>query len=46
MLGRIIEGTFTAILVYLVLSKSNEFSTAARAVGGTYTDAVRVLQAR
>ena len=46
MVSRIIEGTITLIVVYLVLTKAAEFSTAARAVGGTYTDAVRALQGR
>lgn len=46
MIGRVIEGTITLIVVYLVLSKASEFSTASRAIGGTYVDAVKALQGR
>lgn len=46
MVGRIIEGTVTLVLVYLVLSQAQGFSAAARAAGGTYVDAVKALQGR
>lgn len=46
MMGRIIEGTLTAVIVYLVLTKASEFSTAARAAGSVYADSVRALQGR
>jgi len=44
--GRIIEGTITLILAYLVIANADKFSTAASAVGSVYTDAVRALQGR
>ena len=43
---KILEITFTLILVYLVLSRSQGFSAAVRSIGGVYTDAVKALQGR
>jgi hypothetical protein len=44
--GRVIEGTITLILAYLVIANADKFSTAASAVGSVYTDAVKALQGR
>jgi len=44
--GRIVEGTITLILAYLVIANADKFSTAATAVGSVYTDAVKALQGR
>lgn len=44
--GRIVEGTITLILVYLVVANADKFSTAAGAVGSVYTEAVKALQGR
>ncbi|MFA6198691.1 MAG: hypothetical protein WC734_06120 [Patescibacteria group bacterium] len=46
MISRIIEGTFTAVLVYLVLSQASQFSTVMSAIARTYTSGVKTLQAR
>lgn len=46
MMGRVIEGTITLVLAYLVLSNAKAFSEAAGAVGGVYTGAVKTLQGR
>ena len=44
--GKIIEGTITLVLAYLVIANAGNFSTAAGAVGQVYTDAVKALQGR
>ena len=44
--GKIIEGTITLILAYLVIANADKFSMAASAVGTIYTDAVKALQGR
>lgn len=44
--SRIIEITFVAVLVYLVLSNSAGFSQVAGASAGAYSTAVKALQAR
>ena len=44
--GRIIEGTITLILGYLILSNAAGFSTAVRAAGSVYKDSVMALQGR
>ena len=44
--GRIIEGTITLILAYLVIANADKFSIAATTVGTIYTDAVKALQGR
>jgi hypothetical protein len=44
--GKIIEGTITLVLAYLVIANADKFSTAAQAVGTVYTDAVKALQGR
>lgn len=46
MIGRILEGTATLVLVYLILTNAQGFSTAASAAGKTYVDAVKTLQGR
>jgi hypothetical protein len=43
---RIIEGTITLIMAYLVIANADKFSTAAGAVGNVYTEAVKALQGR
>ena len=46
MIGRIIEGTVTLIVVYLVLQNAQGFSSAAQAVAQGYVGSVKVLQGR
>jgi len=46
MVGRIVEGTITLIVVYLVLQNASGFSAAAQAVGSGYVGAVKALQGR
>lgn len=46
MIGRVLEGTATLVLVYLILTNAQGFSTAAQAAGGVYTGAVKTLQGR
>lgn len=46
MVGRILEGTATLVLVYLVLTNASGFSSAASAAGSVYTNAVKTLQGR
>lgn len=43
MFQRVIEGTFTIVIIGLVLANAGSFSTALRAVSSTYTEAVRAL---
>lgn len=43
MFGRIVEGTFTIVIIGLVLANADTFSTALRAVSSTYTEAIRAL---
>lgn len=45
-LGRILEGTFTLILVFLVITRADGFSTAIGAIGKLYQGSVSVLQGR
>lgn len=44
--GKIIEGTITLVLAYLIIANADKFSTAATAVGNVYTQAVTALQGR
>lgn len=44
--NRIVEITFVAVLVYLILSNANGFKTVAGASAGAYSTAVKALQAR
>lgn len=44
--GKIIEGTITLILAYLIIANADKFGTATTAVGKVYTDAVTALQGR
>lgn len=44
--GKIIEGTITLVMAFLVISNADKFSTAAQAVGSVYTEAVKALQGR
>lgn len=44
--GQVLEGTFLLIMMYLVLSRADAFSTAINAIGSVYQGSVRVLQAR
>ncbi len=44
MIRRWIEITFTAILVYLVLTNAPGFSEIVRQIGRSYVDIVRALQ--
>lgn len=46
MVGRILEGTFLAVMLFLILTHADAFSSAAKAVGGLYTGAVSTLQGR
>jgi hypothetical protein len=46
MVGKIIEGTVTLIILYLVLSNADSFGTVAQAIGTQYTGAVKTLQGR
>jgi hypothetical protein len=45
-LNRIIEGTITLVLVFLVLTNANGFDTVASAIGNLYSGAVKTLQGR
>jgi hypothetical protein len=45
-MGKIVEGTITLILAYLVIANADNFGTAVKAAGGVYTDAVKALQGR
>jgi hypothetical protein len=45
-IGRILEITFVAVLVYLVLKNSEGFSTVAGATAGAYSTSVQALQGR
>ena len=45
-INRIIEGTITLILVFLVLTNAQGFDTVASAIGNLYSNAVRTLQGR
>ena len=44
--SRIIEGTITLVILYLVLSNGAAFSGVVRAFGSVYKDSVMVLQGR
>jgi len=44
--GKIIEGTITLILAYLIIANADNFGTATKAAGGVYVDAVKALQGR
>jgi hypothetical protein len=44
--GKIIEGTITLILAYLIIANADKFSTSVTAVGKVYTEAVSALQGR
>ena len=44
--GRILEITFVAVLVYLVLKNAEGFSTVAGATAGAYSTSVQALQGR
>ncbi len=46
MVSRIIEITFTLILVYLILNNANGFSSSVSAVSSAYNSAVKSLQGR
>jgi hypothetical protein len=46
MFGKIIEGTITLVMAFLILSQADNFGTAAKAAGGVYVDAVKALQGR
>jgi hypothetical protein len=43
---RWIEITFVLIVLYLVLTNSDGFSSAVRSLGSVYTQSVRALQGR
>lgn len=44
--GRILEITFVAIVLYLVLTNSSGFSKAITSIGNTYVSGVKALQGR
>ena len=46
MIGRALELTFTAIFIYLVLSRAGAFAKATAAVGEFYTSSIKTLQGR
>lgn len=46
MISRWLEITFVLIVLYLVLSRAFGFSSAVKAIGGVYVDAVKALQGR
>jgi hypothetical protein len=46
MLSKIIDGTFVAAALYLVLSQADSFGTVVGAVSNGYSTAVRALQGR
>lgn len=46
MFGKIIEGTFVLILVYLVASNAQGFSAVVNSIGSVYASGVHALQAR
>jgi len=41
-----LEITFILVLVFLILSNAGSFNTAAAAISGLYTSAVKTLQGR
>jgi hypothetical protein len=44
--GKVVEGTITLILAFLIITNADAFGTAVGAVGTVYTDAVKALQGR
>lgn len=46
MVAQILEGTFVAVMLFLVLTHADAFSAVAKSVGSVYTGAVSVLQGR
>lgn len=44
--GRILEITFVAVVLYLVLSNASGFSKAVVSIGDTYVKGVKALQGR
>lgn len=46
MLSRILEISFTLIMIYLVLSQADNFSTVIKSAGDIYIKAVKTLQGR
>jgi hypothetical protein len=42
--GNIIEGTFAAVIIFLVLTNARGFNTVATAIGNVYAQAVGALQ--
>ena len=45
-IGKILEITFVAVLVYLILKNAGGFNTVAGASAGAYSTAVKALQGR
>lgn len=43
---RVIEVTATLIILYLVLTRANGFSSIVRTIGSAYVSAVKALQGR
>jgi hypothetical protein len=46
MVNRVLEITFTLIMVFLVLSNAGNFSTVTGAISNAYVQSVRALQGR
>lgn len=46
MFERIIEGTVTLVMAYLIIANADKFGIAVKAAGDTYVNAVRSLQGR
>jgi hypothetical protein len=46
MVGKILEGTFVAVALYLVLTNAAGFGQATSAIGSLYTSGVQTLQGR
>lgn len=44
--GRILEITFVAIVLYLILKYGDDFASGIKAIGGVYVDGVKALQGR
>lgn len=46
MVSRVLEITFSLILVYLILSKASGFSSAVSSISSGYVSSVKALQGR
>lgn len=46
MIGKVIEGTIVLIILYLVLSNGDAFSSVTKSLAGGYIGGVKALQGR